>query len=100
MSKFNGLVEEVSRNVFALHGGEEKVSTEKVVETVLTSLEELGYVILPKNYSADISDIAYFESTIASWNANSTLEPSDVNGAQVLQSLAADGWVILPPNRV
>lgn len=71
--------------------------TEETVRAILQILEDLGYIILPKAVSADMSAINMFEDTVARWNAKEGIEMSDINGAQILQSLASAGWIILPP---
>jgi len=72
-------------------------STEDAVGAVFQVLEDLGHRIIPATVQADVAYIQSFERVVAQWNANSTVEASDVNGAQVLQALASEGWVIVPP---
>lgn len=75
----------------------EPVSKDLVLE-MLQCFEDLGYVIASRRESVDYSRVSEFEETICRWYSDSgkSLEPSFVNGAQVLQSLESAGWLIIP----
>jgi endonuclease YncB( thermonuclease family) len=70
---------------------------ESSITEILKTLEELNYTILPKGLEADSSQIHSFDRIVAQWSYKIDTEPEDVNGQQILQSLASEGWIIIPP---
>jgi hypothetical protein len=64
---------------------------------VLLSVEELGYRILPSHSQVSATYVEQLQSTIARWCAVETVDADDISGPSILQSLAADGWIIVPP---
>ena len=65
---------------------------------IVEAIESLGYQIVSKNMTLNSDHIVNFQETIARWLPDDKIEPNDVPGEQVLQSLSSDGWVIVPPN--
>ena len=92
----DNLVEVLAEEFQARNESVLKEEVQKVVDTLV----DLGYVIVQNHVPTSAQPIGDFERIIASWNANSTVEPEDVNGEQVLQALVGEGWIIIPPSQV
>ena len=69
-----------------------------LIKHFLYSLENLDYIIIPKNMKVDYNRVRDFEDLLWRLNAKSEqLESSDFDGAKVLSYLSSMGWIVIPP---
>jgi hypothetical protein len=72
-------------------------TTARSVRTILEALERAGYKITLARVGIEGANVDEFNRTVAAWSPDEKVEPGDINGAQIIQSLLSTGWTIVPP---
>jgi len=70
------------------------VTFNKIKQTVAVCLDDMQYIILQKNIESVDNSSNDFERII---EQNTTGDNITINGASIIQQLASEGWVVIPP---